>query len=139
MAYETQVPAEVTETHPAEVRQVLNTGAPVLATAVEPATHDYRLVQATWFIVSVITTLVAIRFVLKLLGASAQSGFVTLIYGMTNALVAPFRAMFATPTGQGSTLDVAALVAIVVYALIGWGVVSVIKLATTPRGARSVS
>lgn len=86
-----------------------------------------------------ITTLIGIRFVLKLLGASLQSGFVTFIYGLTGALVAPFRAIFPATTGPASTVDVAALVAIVIYALVGWGVVSVVKLITAPRGARSVS
>ncbi len=106
---------------------------------VEPATHNYRAVQIIWFVASLITTVVAIRFVLKLLGASLQSGFVTFIYGLTDALVAPFRAIFPAASGHASTVDIAALVAIVVYALVGWGLVSLVKLITAPRGARSVS
>ena len=108
-------------------------------TQVEPATHNYRAVQAIWFVTSLITTLIVIRFVLKLLGASLQSGFVTLVYSLTDALVAPFRAIFPAASGQSSTVDVASLVAIVIYALVGWGLVSVVKLITAPRGARSVS
>lgn len=106
---------------------------------VEPATHNYRAVQVIWFITSVVTVLIAIRFVLKVLGASLQSGFVTFIYGMTDALVAPFRAIFPGVSTQSSTVDVASLVAIVVYALVGWGLVAMVKLITAPRGARSVS
>jgi uncharacterized protein YggT (Ycf19 family) len=109
------------------------------AAPVEAATHNYRAVQIIWFVTSLITTLIAIRFVLKLLGASTQSGFVTFIYGLTDALVAPFRAIFPATSGQSSTVDVASLVAIVVYALVGWGLVSLTKLITAPRGARSVS
>jgi uncharacterized protein YggT (Ycf19 family) len=86
-----------------------------------------------------ITTLIVIRFVLKLLGASLQSGFVTLIYSLTDALVTPFRAIFPATSGQSSTVDVASLVAIVIYALVGWGLVALVKLITTPKGARSVS
>ncbi len=107
--------------------------------AVEPATHNYRAVQVVWFLTSLITTLIGIRFVLKLLGASLQSGFVTFIYSLTDGLVAPFRAIFPAASGQVSTVDIASLVAIVVYALVGLGVVSVVKLITAPRGARSVS
>lgn len=121
-------------------------GAPVVvaprattALAVEPATHNYRAVQIIWFLTSLVTTLIVIRFVLKLLGASTQSGFVTFIYNLTDGLVAPFRAVFPAASGQSSTLDIASLVAIVVYALVGWGLVSLVKLMTTPRGARSVS
>ena len=108
-------------------------------TQVEPATHNYRAVQIIWFVTSLITTLIAIRFVLKLLGASTQSGFVTFIYSLTDALVAPFRAIFPATSGQSSTVDVASLVAIVVYALVGWGLVSLVKLITAPKGAREVS
>jgi uncharacterized protein YggT (Ycf19 family) len=109
------------------------------AAEVGAPTHNYRTVQIIWFVTSLITTLIAIRFVLKLLGASTQSGFVTFIYGLTDALVAPFRAIFPATTGQSSTVDVASLVAIVVYALVGWGLVSLTKLITAPRGARSIS
>ena len=86
-----------------------------------------------------ISTLIAIRFVLKLLGASLQSGFVTLMYNLTDALVAPFRAIFPATSAASSTVDVAALVAMVIYALVGLGLVSLVKLMTTPKGARSVS
>lgn len=135
MATEIQVPASgnrtVMETSPSD-------GSP-MSTQVEPATHNYRAVQVIWFLTSLITTLIAIRFVLKLLGASLGSGFVTLIYNLTNGLVTPFRAIFPAATGASSTVDIAALVAIVIYALVGWGLVSVVKLITAPRGARTVS
>jgi uncharacterized protein YggT (Ycf19 family) len=114
-------------------------GGPQAMTQVEPATHNYRAVQIVWFLTSLITTLIVIRFVLRLLGASLQSGFVTLIYSLTDALVTPFRAIFPATSGQSSTVDVASLVAIVIYALVGWGLVSLVKLITAPKGARSVS
>jgi uncharacterized protein YggT (Ycf19 family) len=114
-------------------------GVSPVMTQVEPATHNYRAVQVIWFVTSLVTILIAIRFVLKLLGASLQSGFVAFMYGLTDALVAPFRAIFPATSGAGSTFDVAALVAIVIYALAGWGLVALVKLITAPRGARSVS
>lgn len=114
---------------------VESTGTPALS---QPASHNYRAVQAIWLLTSLVTTLVAIRFVLKLLGASLQSGFVSFIYSLTDVLVAPFRAIFPN-AGQGSTVDVASLVAIVIYALVGWGLAALVRLMTTPRGARSIS
>jgi uncharacterized protein YggT (Ycf19 family) len=111
---------------------------PAGALVTEPATHNYRAVQVIWMVTTLVTTLIAIRFLLKLFGASLQSGFVAFLYGITDPLVAPFRAIFPN-TAQGSTLEVSSLVAIVIYALVGYGIVSVVKLMTTPRGARSVS
>lgn len=135
MATEIQVPPTGNRT----VVETSGVGSPQPMTQVEPATHNYRAVEIIWFLTSLITTLIGIRFVLKLLGASMGSGFVTFIYGLTDAMVAPFRAIFPATSGQSSTLDVASLVAIVVYALVGWGLVSVVKLITAPRGARSIS
>ena len=133
MANEILVPAA------GERTTVETTARGASTTTAEPATHNYRAVQVIWFITSVVTTLIAIRFVLKLLGASLQSGFVTFIYGLTDFMVAPFRAIFPAAAQQSSTFEAAALVAIVIYALVGLGMVTLVKLMTTPRGARSVS
>ncbi len=108
-------------------------------TQVEPATHNYRAVKLIWFLTSLITTLIAIRFLLKLLGASLGSAFVTFIYSLTDAMVAPFRAIFPATAAQNSTVDIASIVAIVVYAIVGLGVVSLVKLMTAPKGSRTVS
>jgi uncharacterized protein YggT (Ycf19 family) len=135
MADEIQTPATGNRT----VAETSGASGPPAMTQVEPATHNYRAVQVIWFVTSVVTTLIAIRFVLKLLGASLQSGFVTFIYSLTDGLVSPFRAIFPATSGQSSTVDVAALVAIVIYALVGWGLVSLVKLLTAPKGAREVS
>jgi uncharacterized protein YggT (Ycf19 family) len=112
-------------------------GAPVRPlTPAEPAIIDpynYRAVQATWFVVAVIVTLIAIRFVLKMLGAAQQAEFVAFIYNVTAPLVAPFRGIFPD-TAQGfNVFEASALVAIAIYLLIGWGIVALIKLLTAPR------
>jgi len=76
--------------------------------------------------------LLAFRFTLKLLGANPSSGFVDLIYSVTNVLVAPFTGIFSTPTAEGdivsSVFETSTLVAIVVYALIAWGLVKLVNL-----------
>jgi uncharacterized protein YggT (Ycf19 family) len=112
-------------------------GAPVRPlTAAEPTfvePYNYRAVQAAWFVVAVIVTLIAIRFVLKMLGAAQQAEFVAFIYGVTAPMVAPFRGIFPD-TAQGfNVFEASSLVAIAIYLLIGWGVVALIKLLTAPR------
>jgi len=134
MATQVQVPAAGQRT----AVETTDSGGPQM-TNIEPATHNYRAVQVIWMATGLVTILIAMRFVLKVLGASTQSGFVSFMYGITDALVAPFRAIFPAASGASSTVDVASLVAIVVYAIIGWGLVSIVKLITAPKGARSVS
>ena len=72
-------------------------------------------------IFGVIEALLAIRFVLKALGANAEAGFAQLIYSVTGPLVAPFVGLFSTPQGaSGAVLEVHTLIAMVIYALIAW-------------------
>lgn len=88
--------------------------------------------RIVWFIVGVIDALIAIRFVLLLLGANHDAGFVDFIYSVTNVLIAPFIGIFGTPAYGQSVFDISSLLAIVIYTLIGWGIVKLISL-TRPR------
>ncbi len=83
----------------------------------------YRVVQLVYLVFGLIEGLIAIRFVLKALGANPSAGFAQLIYGITAPLVAPFYGLFGNPTAQGSVLEVHSIVALIVYALLGWLVV----------------
>jgi uncharacterized protein YggT (Ycf19 family) len=78
--------------------------------------------RAVWLIFAVIIVLIGIRFFFLALGANAGNGIVDAIYSITEPLVGPFRGIFSLeqfrPTGQ-SVIDVAALVAMVGWLLIG--------------------
>ena len=81
-----------------------------------------------WFVVGLINILLAIRFVLLLLGANLDAGFVEFIYTITNPLVAPFVGIFGTPTYGQFMFDWSSLLAIIVYSLIAWGIVKAMTL-----------
>lgn len=74
-----------------------------------------------WYIAGIILVMLAIRVVLYLLGASTASGFVQFIYNVTWIFAAPFYGIFPQPTYGEFALDTASVVAIVVYALVAWG------------------
>jgi uncharacterized membrane protein len=80
----------------------------------------FRVTQIIYWIFGLIIGLIAIRFILKLLGANPSAGFAEFIYSVTNVLVAPFVGLFGNPQAQGSVMEVQSLIAIVVYALIAW-------------------
>ena len=80
----------------------------------------YRITQLVYWIFGLIEGLIAIRFVLKALGANPSAGFAQFIYGITGPLVAPFYGLFGNPATQGSVLELNSIVALVVYALLGW-------------------
>jgi uncharacterized protein YggT (Ycf19 family) len=87
-----------------------------------------KIVQAVSLLFGVVIALVAIRFVLLLLGANPDAGFTSFIYGITGPLVAPFEGMFGAAQTGNSVLDPASLVAIVVYSLLAFLVTKVIWL-----------
>ena len=102
----------------------------------EQGRYNFRAAAVVGLIVGVIDVLIAARFLLKLLGASTQSAFVNLVYGVSSPLVAPFHGIFPNSGSASNVFESAALVAIVVFALLGWGVVVLIRIATAPRGTR---
>ena len=102
----------------------------------EQGRYNFRAAAAIGFVVGVVDVIVAARFLLKLLGASAQSSFVNLIYGISSPLVAPFHGIFPSSGSATNSFEPASLVAIAVYALIGWGAVVLVRIATAPRGTK---
>jgi YggT family protein len=88
----------------------------------------YRMRQAIWLILAFSEGLLAIRFILRLLGANPVAGFAQFIYGITTPLIAPFVGLFGTPRFEGSAFEFTTLVAMIVYALLAWVIVKVTLL-----------
>jgi len=88
--------------------------------------------NVVWYVVGFIVILLGFRFVLKLLGANPASGFVDFTYTFSGILTAPFDNIFnVTSTTAGdvqSVFEPSILVAMAVYALIGWGIVKLINV-----------
>jgi uncharacterized protein YggT (Ycf19 family) len=113
MAYEDQ-PAQVVPVEPTPRAAVV--------------TRAHRGATIVWFVLGIVEALLIIRVVLKALGANPAAGFSQLIYSVTAPLVLPFQGIFPTPATSRSVLELSALVAIVVYALIAWGIVRLIAI-----------
>lgn len=78
--------------------------------------------------------LLILRILLLLLVANQGNDIVSLILGVTDPFVEPFRGMFQldrVTADQGSTLDVAAIVA-----LVGWTLIEALIVAVLSLGAR---
>lgn len=91
-----------------------------------------------WFVFGAIEILIAIRFVLMLLGANVEAGFVNMIYALSGIFMAPFNAILDTQEVAGATFEWSALVAIAVYALIAWGIAALIRAMSPRRQAATV-
>lgn len=80
----------------------------------------YKLQQGLYLLFGVIEALIAIRFVLKLLGANAAAPFVAYMYAVTAPLVSPFVGIFGAFQTNGSVLEPHSLVALIIYPLLAW-------------------
>jgi uncharacterized protein YggT (Ycf19 family) len=99
-----------------------------------------KITRAIYWIFGLIEALLAIRFVLKALGANAEAGFAQLMYGVTGPLVAPFSGLFGTPQAtSGAVLEVHTLIALVIYALVTWLLVRGASLAFGEGRSASVT
>lgn len=91
-------------------------------------TNGYRARRIIYLILGILETLLIIRFLLKLLAANPDAGFSSLIYGITYPFVALFEDVFPTPQTHGSVLELSTILAMIIYALIAWGIVKVIEI-----------
>jgi hypothetical protein len=91
-----------------------------------------RAKQVIYFIFGAIGMLLVLRFVLLLLGANEVSPFVTLIYSLSRTLILPFRGIFAEPDLGASVIEWSALVGIVVYSLVAYGLARIVELIYAP-------
>jgi uncharacterized protein YggT (Ycf19 family) len=108
--------------------------APAPVSTTEQGRYNFRAAAVVGFIVGVVDILIAARFLGKLFGASGQSAFVNFIYQVSGPLVAPFQGIFGNAGSTTNSFETADLVAIVVYAVFGWGLVMLIRIITAPRG-----
>jgi YggT family protein len=96
------------------------------------------IISIVYFIFGFIEVVLGLRFVLRLLGANPDAGFVQLVYSIAAPFMAPFEAVFATPQVEGTVFDWSVLLAIAVYALIAWGIASLVRAMTPRRSAGTV-
>ena len=90
--------------------------------------------RVVYWIFGVIIAFIALRMILMLLGANQGSPFVDFIYGVSGIFVAPFYGVFNYKPMYGfSVFDINSLVAIVVYALLGWGIGSLLTIGSRNR------
>ena len=99
----------------------------------------FQVTRLIWTVLAVVEILLGLRFLLRLIGGSAASGFGAFIYGITGLFVAPFTGLLPFWTSGNSILELTTLVAMAIYALVFWGVVRVLSMVMERSGARTVT
>ena len=88
----------------------------------------FRTYHTIWFIVGIIETLLAFRFIFELLAANPASGFTQLIYALSYPFAEPFRSIFNITVVSTSVFDWSLLIAAAVYLIIGYGLVQILRI-----------
>ena len=95
------------------------------------------ITNLVFFIASVIEVFLIFRLVLKVLGANPGSWFVSFIYSVSGLFEAPFRGIFRTAVSEGieirSVFEPSTLVAVIVYVVLAFGIVELIKVVTSHK------
>jgi hypothetical protein len=98
----------------------------------EGSKGGFQAYYLVYYVLGVLEILLAFRFVFKLLGASSVSGFVSFIYSLSGPFVTPFSGIFSTATTTGvnatAVLEPATIIAMIVYAILGWGIGKLITI-----------
>ncbi len=95
----------------------------------------FRLYQVIWYILGFIEILLVSRILLKLIGANQASGFTSLIYSVSSPFSLPFSGVLGTSASSGSVIEWSTLIAMVVYAVVAFGLVKLFQIIkpTTPH------
>lgn len=93
------------------------------------AMHTARVLLILVDIVfGLIEILVGLRIILGLLGANPATPFVTWVYAISRTLLYPFLGIFPSPVFKGGfVLDMSAVVALFVYALVAYFISELIR------------
>ena len=110
-----------------------NSSTPVMTTQVQTAaTNSQTSEYLIYYIFGALEILLSFRLVLKMMGASITSTFVAFIYGLTGLFILPFEGIFRRGVTQGletaSVLEPATIIAMIVYIIMAWGIVKLIKI-----------
>lgn len=92
--------------------------------------------KLVYMIYGILAGLLAIRFILSMLGANRTNMFADIIYTVTGPLVSPFRGLFSIDTTYGaSRFDIESVIAVIVYGLLAWVIAKAIDLSLKNNAA----
>lgn len=96
------------------------------------ANARYWITRVTYFVLGVLEVIMLLRLIFHLLGANQDNSFVTFLYNLSHVFVGPFNGIFNDQALGRSVFELSTLVAMLIYALIAWGIVALGNLIFAP-------
>lgn len=98
------------------------------------ASGTQKIEYIAYYILGALEIVLLFRLVLRVMGASTSSAFVRMIYSISSIFIMPFEGIFQRGVTDGlettAVFEPATVVAIIVYALITWGIVKLIRISS---------
>ena len=98
----------------------------------------FRLVQLIWLVFGMLEALIGLRVLLKLLAANPNNPFAQTIYEFSHLFLWPFEGLTVSPSVGGIVLEIPAIIAMFVYALVAWGLARFVWILFARWRARQV-
>ena len=97
------------------------------------ASLRYWAVSVIYFLLGVLEVILGLRFIFRLFGANENNDFILALYNFSHVFVGPFNNIFNDQTiGSRSVFELSTLVAMLIYALIGWGLIALVRVLFVP-------
>lgn len=96
-----------------------------------------RATQLIWLLFGIVEVLIGLRVLLKLIGANPSNAFATFIYNAAGLFVGPFLTLTGSPAAGGMVLEIASIIAMLIYLLLGWVVLRIARVLWPSRSTTS--
>ena len=83
---------------------------------------SFKAAQWIWLGLGIVEVLIGLRVLLKLIAANPESPFAAFIYNVSAIFLFPFAGLVGTPASGGMVLEISSIIAMLVYALLAWGI-----------------
>ena len=93
----------------------------------------YAATTLIYFLLGVLEVIMGLRWLFRLLGANTDNSFISFLYSLSHIFVAPFNNIFNDQSlGRQGVFEFSTLIAMLIYALIAWGLVTLVNLIFRP-------
>ncbi len=86
----------------------------------------------SYFLLGVLEIILLLRFIFRLLGANEYNSFIPFLYNLSYPFVVAFHGIFDARTIGNGVLEFSTLIAMLVYGLITWGIVTFVAVVFAP-------
>ena len=94
----------------------------------EQRIFTFKVTQLIWLLLGLLEAMIALRIMLKLIGANPETTVVALIYGFTSLFLFPFTGLIGSPAAGNMVLELSSMFAMLIYGLLAWAVERVVWL-----------